>query len=190
MKRTTMILGIIGLAVFLLFLAGCAGKTAPTDTTPPTTPDTADETADTAPEAAGWLDAELVDAVTGETFVIRDLPRPVLVESFAIWCPTCTKQQEILKDVESATHVSIDTDPNEDVEAVKAHAQQHGFDWHYAVSPGAVTQSLIDEFGIGVVNAPSVPIVLVCGDDSTHMLGRGLKQASELEAAIAERCEA
>ncbi len=50
--------------------------------------------------AASWIDFELKDVATGEKFKISDFnDKPVLLESFAVWCPTCTKQQRIIKDL-------------------------------------------------------------------------------------------
>ena len=48
--------------------------------------------------------------------------------------------------------------------------------------------ALIDEFGFGVVNAPSEPIILVCKDQSTRFLKRGLKSTSELQEEIKKGC--
>ncbi|PIN92559.1 hypothetical protein COU56_04225, partial [Candidatus Pacearchaeota archaeon CG10_big_fil_rev_8_21_14_0_10_31_9] len=37
-----------------------------------------------------WMNTELNDISTGETFKISDFEgKPVLLESFAVWCPTC-----------------------------------------------------------------------------------------------------
>jgi thiol-disulfide isomerase/thioredoxin len=139
-----------------------------------------------------WMLAELADAVTGEVFRIADFyGRPVLVESFAVWCPICLRQQremaELLESAgEAIVHVSLDTDPNEDLDAVRAHMQQHGFDWWFAVAPLPVTQALISEFGLSVVNAPGAPVVLVGPHGSSRLLPRGVKTAEELLEAVEE----
>jgi thiol-disulfide isomerase/thioredoxin len=96
----------------------------------------------------------LSEVTSGETFSISSLSdKPVLLESFAVWCPTCTKQQrEILEfheEVgESVVSVSLDTEPNEDESVVREHASDNGFTWRYTVSPADVTQSLISDFGV------------------------------------------
>ncbi|PIO07358.1 hypothetical protein COU59_03365, partial [Candidatus Pacearchaeota archaeon CG10_big_fil_rev_8_21_14_0_10_34_12] len=44
-------------------------------------------------ETVSWMNTELKDIRTGETFKTSDFEgKPVLLESFAVWCPTCTKQ--------------------------------------------------------------------------------------------------
>jgi hypothetical protein len=40
-----------------------------------------------------WMRIPLKDISTGENFTVADFAgRPVLLETFAVWCPTCTKQ--------------------------------------------------------------------------------------------------
>lgn len=137
-------------------------------------------------------DIELTDVLTGETFKISDFAgTPILFESFAVWCPTCRKQQEKIKELheeigDEVISISLDTDPNEDAQQVIDHANRYEFDWRFAVSPTLFTQKLIDEFGVSVINAPSAPVVLICPDQSkARLLKRGVKSPSELKEAIA-----
>ncbi|MFQ5815689.1 MAG: hypothetical protein ACE5G7_04255, partial [Candidatus Hydrothermarchaeaceae archaeon] len=47
-----------------------------------------------------WADVELTDVATGERFRIRDFKgKPILVESFAVWCTTCLEQQRKIKEL-------------------------------------------------------------------------------------------
>ncbi len=148
------------------------------------------------PTGAGdWMDIELTDAATGQTFRISDFKgRPVLLESFAVWCPTCLRQQmEIAKvrerEGDAIVHISLDTDPNEDVSKVREHIERNGLDWYFAVSPIELTRALIDEFGLEVVNAPSAPVVLICEDQSARLLRSGVKRVDDLLAEIEEGCQ-
>jgi cytochrome oxidase Cu insertion factor (SCO1/SenC/PrrC family) len=140
-----------------------------------------------------WRDFTLTN-LNGENFKVSDFSgKPILIESFAVWCPTCTRQQNEIKKFheevgDAVVSISLDTDPNEDVAKVKAHTLQHGFDWHYVISPPDFTQSLIGVFGIGVVNAPSAPVILVCEDQSFRMLDSGVKDVSELKEEIERGC--
>ncbi len=141
----------------------------------------------------GWIDAVLHDVNTNSDFTIAGLVdgEPVLVESFAVWCPTCTKQQQEIQKLHKKINfvsVSLDTDPNEDEAIILDHAQRQGFSWFYAVSPAEVTKDLIREFGPGIVNAPSAPVILICPDSSIHKLGGGLKLEDELLSEINTRC--
>lgn len=145
-------------------------------------------------DVADWRLETLTDVNTGEEFTIFDFAgQPILVESFALWCPTCTKQQNILKELHQVNpevvSIGLDTDQNEDAEKVRAHTEKYGFDWRYAVAPLSTTQMLIEEFGTGILNAPSVPIILICPNGMSRLLDRGLKDVAELQAEIGE-CDA
>jgi len=147
------------------------------------TQETASIDLDTLPD---WMKFELVDAATGETFAISDfIGKPILIESFAVWCSTCLRQQKemarlIELEGDSIVHVSLNTDPNEDLEKVRDHVELHGFEWYYAVTPIEMTQLLIDEFGLTVVNAPLAPVILIEADGSARLLNRGVKSAEKL----------
>lgn len=166
----------------IILMSGCVGQTSP-------------EGGETKAGGVDWKEIELTDVATGDKFKISDFKgRPVLLESFAVWCPTCGEQQRRVKEMtkrgegEDIVHVSIDTDPNEDVAAVKRHIEDNGFDWYYAISPIELTNALKDEFGLGVINAPSVPMILICEDQTTRYLKSGLKTGEELLQEVEKGC--
>jgi len=142
-----------------------------------------------------WLSEDMVNVLTGETYSVSDFAgTPVLLESFAVWCPTCTAQQEITKEFHDlygnqVISISLDTDPNEDQQAVINHANSNGFTWIYSVAPASVTQSLVDDFGNSIAFAPSVPMILVCEDQSNFKkLPGGLKSVDTLLNEISTTC--
>lgn len=146
-------------------------------------------------EVAPWINAELKDVRTGETFRISDFKgKPVLLESFAVWCPTCTKQQREIKKLhdevgDSIISISLDTDPNEDESKILNHINENGFEWYYAVSPIDMTQSLINDFGSSIINAPSAPVVLICDDGNYRKLsGYGSRNVDKLKEEIEIGC--
>lgn len=140
------------------------------------------------------MDVELTDVATGERFRISDFKgKTILLESFAVWCPTCLAQQKEMgkmraEDGEDVVHISLDTDPNEDADKVREHVERNGLDWYFAVSPVELTEALIDEFGLDFVNAPRAPVVLICEDGSSRFLRSGVKPVDELEAEVAQGC--
>lgn len=140
------------------------------------------------------MDIELTDAVTGETYRLSDFAgRTVLLESFAVWCPTCLRQQQQMaqlqaEDGDNVVHISLDTDPNEDADRVREHVARNGFDWRFSVAPEPLTKALIDEFGIGVVNAPGAPVILICPDGDARFLPGGVKDPDQLRDEIAKGC--
>jgi thiol-disulfide isomerase/thioredoxin len=150
-------------------------------------------------DSEGWLDATsrswyntgLKDVRTGEMFMLSDFSGEVILfESFAVWCPTCTRQQKEIKKLheeigDDVISVSLDIDSNEDESQVLRHTNEQGFNWRFAVSPTALTQGLVDDFGVDIVNAPSAPVVLICRDGRAKQLGSGVKKVPELKEAIA-----
>ena len=141
-----------------------------------------------------WKETSFEDVRAGNSFKVSDfIGKPILVESFAVWCPTCTRQQQEISKLheevgDSVVSISLDTDQNEDKAKVQEHLERNGFDWLYAVSPEDATKSLITDFGIGVVNAPTAPVILICEDGSSRLLPRGLKKVNELKSEIAKGC--
>ena len=65
---------------------------------------------------------------------------------------------------DSSTVVGLNTDPNKDAANVRAHAENNGFDWRFAVAPSGMTDSLVEAFGATVTNAPSTPVIVACAD--------------------------
>jgi thiol-disulfide isomerase/thioredoxin len=54
--------------------------------------------ADAMMEAPAWYSASLTDVSTGQAFTINDFKdKVVLVETLAMWCPNCKKQQTQVK---------------------------------------------------------------------------------------------
>jgi len=146
--------------------------------------------------AQAWMEIELTDVNSGETFKISDFQgQKILLETFAVWCPTCTLQQQKTKEFEqtptgeNVVSISIDLDPAEDEAFVRQHTERNGFDWRYAVSPPELTQSLISEFGSSIASAPSVPMILICEDLSFRKLGGfGVRSVMKLQEEISQGC--
>ena len=141
------------------------------------------------------MDIELTVVITGQDFKIGDFKgKTVLLESFAVWCPTCLRQQKEMKKVaargsDALIHISLDTDPNEDAAQVKEHAEKHGLDWYFAIAPIELTNALVDEFGRARVSAPSAPVILICEDQYARLLKRGVKSADTILSEIAKGCD-
>ena len=140
-----------------------------------------------------WRNIELKDISTRETYRISDFAgQKILLESFAVWCPKCTKEQKEIKILKQGTdgvvYISLDTDPNEDEQRVEDHIKSNNFDWYLSVSPIEMTKLLIEEFGVGVVSAPSVPVIVICEDQSATLLPGGNKGKEKLKLALEETC--
>ncbi len=177
--------------IVLVFIAACTEQTQNQESAQTAALEDVEEILN---DNTPWQDVILTDVATDQPFSVSEFGgKTVLLESFAVWCPTCTKQQSKLhqlKEVvgENLVVISLDTDPNEDRSTVQNHIELNQFSGLYAISPRSMTQSLIDEFGINVVNAPAAPVILVCEDGTSRLLGRGLKQVEELQEEIALGC--
>lgn len=143
-------------------------------------------------ETVEWRNVELEDVNSDESFTVSGLDKPVLVENFAVWCPTCTRQQveirEMLEDGDVDVRVvSLDTDPNEDAEKIREHTSRNNFGWRYAVAPPELTQSMRQEFGASILNPPRAPKILVCGN-GTRQMEFGVKTSDKLAEEIEKGC--
>lgn len=141
-----------------------------------------------------WKNIELKDSRTDKSYKISDFKgKTILLESFAVWCPLCLKQQQIIQQLEQQSSgdiisISLDTDPNEEQEIVKQHAISNNFAWYFSVSPKQMTDALINEFGLSIVHAPSTPVILICADQTARLLGKGVKSAEKLQEEINKGC--
>ncbi len=205
MKTKQILSSVILMVAFLI--AACSGSAAPTaeammDKSTPTadammdnaTP-TADAmmteetpSADAMMEAPAWYSAVLTDVSTGQTFTINDFKgKVVLVETMAMWCPTCKKQQvqvkalhELLGMNDDFVSIGLDIDLNENAADLKGYVEDNGFDWLYAIATADVAQDISKQYGDQFLNPPSTPIVIIDRHGEAHPLPFGVKRADEL----------
>lgn len=140
-----------------------------------------------------WQTETLTDVRTDETFALNSFDRPVLLETFAVWCSTCLRQQQEMRTLhervgDDVVSVTLNIDPNEDAAKVRSHLEDHGFDWRYAISPSAVTRSLVDTFDQSITVPPKAPVVFLFPDGRFRRMPDGVKSADTLETAIDEGC--
>ena len=150
-----------------------------------------DETSDMM-EAPDWFSASLTDARTGQAFSINDFKgKVVLVETMAIWCSNCLKQQgqvkalhEQLGSRDDFVSIGLDIDPNENADALKGYVEDKGFEWLYAVPSADVSREIAALYGDQFLNPPSTPIVVIDRHGDAHPLPFGIKSADDLMQAI------
>ena len=178
------------LILVFLFLYGCSSQVEAPQNTPILQVQDDTQT----PNTPNWHNIQLEDVNTGETYTIKELnDKPILLESFAVWCPKCTQQQREIKKFheevgDSVISIGLNTDPNEDKNTVLKHTQSNGFNWIYSISPSELTSELINEFDLGIIYAPSVPVVLICEDGNSYFLDGGFKSVEKLKTSINEKC--
>lgn len=216
MKTKQVLFNIVLLAAFLVSACGAAStptadammkKEAPTadammDKVTPTadvmmdkeTP-TADATmsketptADAMMESPAWYSAPLTEATTGQAFTINDFKgKVVLVETLAMWCPNCKKQQaqvkalhDLLGERDDFVSLGLDIDLNENAADLKGYVEGNGFDWMYAVATAEVAQDISKHYGDQFLSPPSTPMLVIDRKGEAHPLPFGIKSADEL----------
>jgi len=143
-------------------------------------------------EAPAWYSVSLTDVNTGEAFTINDLKgRVVLVETMAVWCTNCFKQQTQVKALHESLGVrddfvslGLDIDVNEDAAKLKGFVEKSGFDWMYAVAPADVSREFSSLYGAQFLNPPSTPMLIIDRHGEAHPLPFGIKSADDLMQAL------
>jgi hypothetical protein len=140
-----------------------------------------------------WFGAELANVNTGESFKVADFHgKVVLVETMAVWCSTCFRQQkevqalhELLGMRDDLVSLGLDIDPNETAGTLKAYTNKNGFDWLYAVAPVDVAREIGHLYGDQFLNPPSAPMLIIDRQGQAHPLPFGVKSAQALQEALA-----
>jgi cytochrome oxidase Cu insertion factor (SCO1/SenC/PrrC family) len=143
-------------------------------------------------ETPAWFDVELTDARTGESFTMNDFAgRVVLVETMAMWCPTCLFQahqvremHKLLDSPDDVVSVSLDVDLHEDTSSLKQYVQEFGFEWRFAVAPLDVDRALGNLYSAQYLNPPLSPMLIIDRDGGVHQLEYGDKKAEDLYTSV------
>jgi hypothetical protein len=155
--------------------------------------DMADEpSGEAAMDMPDWFKTELVNVSTGETFRIADFQgKVVLVETMAMWCSNCLKQQqqvkalhELLGERDDFVSVGLDIDINEDEATLAKYVERNSFDWIYAIVPAEVGRDLGNLYGNQFLNPPSTPMLIIDAKGEVHPLPFGIKSAEKLLEAL------
>lgn len=135
-----------------------------------------------------WFGVPLIEVASGKDFTVGDLKgKVVLVETMAIWCSNCLKQQQqvkalhdLLGENDDFTSLGLDIDLFEQTQDLKAYIERQGFDWVYAVAPPDVSQEIGQLYGNQFLNPPSTPMLIIDRSGEVHPLPFGIKSAEEL----------
>ena len=139
-------------------------------------------------EAPAWYSASLTNASTGQAFTINDFKgKVVLVETLAMWCSNCKKQQgqvkalhDLLGERDDFISLGLDIDLNENAADLKGYVESNGFDWMYAIATKDIAQDLSKHYGDQFLNPPSTPMLVIDRKGEAHPLPFGIKSADEL----------
>lgn len=140
-----------------------------------------------------WLSTVLTNVRSGEVFTIQDyLGKVVLVETLAMWCSNCKKQQIQVQALHTAlgemgadlVSIGLDIDSNEVAADLKEYTEVNGFDWVYTIAPVEVTREIGQLYGDQFLNPPSTPILIIDRQGQVHPLPFGIKSAEDLKQFI------
>ena len=146
--------------------------------------ETAEPTEEPGMESPAWFSISLKDVRTGEAFAMNDFKgQVILVETMAVWCPTCYKQQEQIKALhellgmrDDFVSASLAIDPNEDETVLAGYLQQNSeFDF---------SREIGNSYGNQFLNPPAAPVLVIDRHGVVHPLPFGLKSAEELQELI------
>lgn len=135
-----------------------------------------------------FFGAQLINATTRESFTLNDYENKiVLVETLAMWCSNCLKQQtevkalhQLIGENDDFVSVGLDIDPNENLDDLNGYVLNNGFDWLYAVAPVEVAREIGQLYGSQFLNPPSTPMFIIDRNGEVHPLPFGIKSADQL----------
>jgi thiol-disulfide isomerase/thioredoxin len=142
--------------------------------------------------SAAWLSIPLTNVRNDDTFTVADFSgKVVLVETFAMWCSNCKKQQgevrefhTLIENHPDLVFVALDIDPNEVAADLKGYIEVNDFPWIYAVAPADLSRELAGLYGDQFLNPPSTPMLIIDRLGEVHPLPFGIKSADDLQSAV------
>jgi thiol-disulfide isomerase/thioredoxin len=184
---------------------GCSsGGARPVPSSFPATPIAASDvptTATLAPAAStsesaaaldAWLVDELVDGRSGSaTSVSAWTNRVLVIEAMATWCPPCLEQgREIALARQTlagsdVAFLSIDVDPREPADTLRAYADREGFPWTFLVGTQAFLRHLAARFGVTVLDPPATPVIVIDATGHAVLTEIGIKRAERIAGLVA-----
>ena len=145
-----------------------------------------------------WFGLEMTDVRTGQPFTINDFAgKVVLLETMAIWCPTCRRQadevvrlHELLGHPADLVSISLDTAMSEDAAMLKDYAEKLGYDWNIAVAPLLVARALGNLYSAEYLNPPVSPMLVIDREGNVIGLPYGRQERREACREWSRRCSA
>jgi thiol-disulfide isomerase/thioredoxin len=157
-----------------------------------TSPAATEEMMDQAVDWPSWMMTDRLNVNSGETFQVADYKgKVVLVETLAMWCSNCMKQQQQVKILHEKLagepdfiSIGLDIDINENLDDLAQYTRKNEFDWVYTVASKEMAQEIGILYSAQFLNPASTPILLIDRNGEVHLLPFGIKSAADLEAAI------
>jgi len=113
-----------------------------------------------------WFNIPFTDARTNKEITLADFRgKTVIVQSMGIGCVPCTEQQHRSAAVlpnfstDQVAYISLDVVPGQDTAQLMTYANENSFPWTFATNTANLLRTLIQKFGLSVVNIDSVPLL-------------------------------
>jgi thiol-disulfide isomerase/thioredoxin len=136
-----------------------------------------------------WMDTEMTNAITGETFTLHQLAdgKPIVVHLIATWCPACNAQfgqsTTFLETYPEKAHVLlIGIDKSEASAAIADYVVNKGYAGVFTTAEAPVIQGFIDLFGQEVMT--SIPQTIIINGNNLAYLGPGVVKAADIVSRI------
>mgnify|MGYP003967154773 CR=1 FL=1 len=140
-----------------------------------------------------WMRINLQNVVTDETFTIESLKgQKIVVEIYSEQCYTCSEQKIKLREFiveknNSFKHISLNTDINAQKEKEIKYMDLHEYNWTFVLASKELRASIVEQFSTIAIKYGRAPLLLVCEDQSAHLLEGGIKGKHQLNEAF-EMC--
>ena len=197
------LLGVLIAAPFIVAACSTASDSTEPDEATAAATETAvveaapDVAVETAAERPAYLDVELTDAATGETFTLASLEGEVVaIEPMAIWCSNCKAQQNNVKEAYSdiadagVTYISLGIDPGETEDALARYADRNEFGWTFVKAPTELSRELSDLLGPQILSAPSTPLIVLDANGDVFTQEWGFHDPDSLLGILGEAADA
>ena len=150
------------------------------------------ETEEPMADLPNWYTQQLEDVNADMVFQVSDFQgKVVLVETMAVWCSTCFRQQqeviqlhEMLGERDDFVSLGINIDPNEDEVKLRSYIQENNFFWKYVVASDELINEIGELYGAQYLNPPSAPMLIIDKQGEEHLLPFGLKRAEDLQQSL------
>lgn len=173
-----------------IIITGCLGF-GEKDVIPFDSPDT---TGSLEEHSDSWIFSSLKDIASGKKFRVFDLledGRPIIIHTFAVWCPACTIQlsesSHLIETYSDRYHLlALDIDPREYPELVRNHITRNNFSGKFSILSTEDTRSLIDTFGTRIII--SLPQTVIICNNTAIYVGDGVYREEQLREIIQSAC--
>lgn len=139
---------------------------------------------------APWQQVRLTDT-TGATFTVGELTgRPVFVEFFATWCPTCRAQLGRTNEAAGqlagkAVVLALSTETELSAADLTKYQQDNDFSHlRFAVMTPAMLAAVVQAFGNDAANPPSTPHLVVSGAGAVGELRTGSEDPASIVGSL------